>query len=86
MAKINVGILYISLHNLLKKKIGENNVITRKEFFCILGKHFLVPKCDRPLIIKEMEERDLIKQENCNLIKILKLNINQEELYEKIGL
>ena len=88
--KLKRGLLYISLWNRLNKNIGVGNIITRKEFFCILGKHFLIPKNVRDLVIKEMEELDLIKRENKNEIKILKCEIDIEKdantLYKKAGL
>ncbi len=88
--KLRFGLLYLSLHNQLLKKVGVNQVITRKEFFCILGKHFLIPKSVRPVVIKEMEERELIHRENKESIKVLKCDINIENdintLYKKAGL
>ena len=66
------------------------NIITRKEFFCILGKHFLIPKDKRPSIIKEMENLELIKRENKESIKVLKCDINfddnADKLYRKAGI
>jgi len=88
--RLKFGLLYISLWNQLSKKVGVGNIITRKEFFCILGKHFLIPKNVRPLIINEMENRELIKRENKESIKVLKCDININEdinkLYKKAGL
>ena len=90
--KIKRGILYLSLWNQVFKKVGVNKIITRNEFFCILGKHYLIPKQVRPLIIKEMESIGLLKRENKENIRVLECDINIEdknkigELYRKVGL
>jgi len=88
--KIPIGLLYLSLHNLLKRKHGVNNIITRKEFFCELGKHYLVPKNLRPIIIKEMEEIKLIKQQPLGNILILKcewdLEKDVQEFYQRFNI
>jgi len=73
-----IGILYLSLHNQLVKKIGVNRVLSKKEFFCILGKHFLIPKPARFSVIREMENKSLIKLENKELIKVLDYKLNLE--------
>lgn len=90
MKKLDIGLLYISLHNLLRKKIGVNRYISKKDFYTILGKHFLIPKNIRIVVIKEMENRGLVKQETKENIKILdcdldmKSNINN--WYQKVGI
>ena len=88
--ELDIGLLYLSLHNLLRKKIGVDRIISRKEFYCILGKHFLVPKEIRVVIIKEMEQRKLIVQENKNDIRILDCDLKIEEdiskFYQEVGL
>jgi len=83
MDSLKVGLLYLSLHNRLDKNSGRDKLITRKEFFCIIGKHFLVPKNLRYLVIKEMIDRNLIEEEN-NKIKILNTDLNLEEDSNKI--
>ena len=86
---LKVGLLYISLHNQLVKKIGVNRTISRKDFFCIIGKHFLVPKNLRMVVIKEMENKNLIKQTSQEII-ILKqeydLENNINKFYKMVGL
>jgi hypothetical protein len=90
MKNLNIGILYISLHNLLRKKVGINRTISKKEFYCILGKHFIIPKNLRCVAIKEMEIRGLVKQENNENIKILNcdydLENNINEWYQRVGI
>lgn len=56
-----IGLLYFSLYGLLKKKYGVECPITRKELHCDLGKHFLIDKCLRDQVIKELEGMNLIK-------------------------
>lgn len=76
--KINTNILYLCLHNLLKRRYGVDQEITKKELFCELGKHFLVPKKVKPLIIKEMEVLNLLKQQKGGTILILKNDFDLE--------
>lgn len=85
-----IKILYLALHNQLKKKFGINRVIERKEFYCKLGKHSQVPKIARVLVIKEMEEMGLIKQESRDRILILEceweLEKDIKKFYEWMGI
>jgi len=90
MEKIKEGILYLSLHNLLRKKFGINTTITKKELFCELGKHFLVPKPLRSIVIIEMEKRKLLKEVDRRNVEILVCEIDlekdQNKFYEQMGL
>jgi hypothetical protein len=76
--RLNIGLLYLSLHNLLKKKIGVNRTITRKDFFTILGKHFLIPKNIRVCIVKEMELMKLIQKVDRDTLKVLSYDLDIE--------
>ena len=82
--ELKIGLLYLGLYNQLYKKYGANKVITRKEFFCKLGKHYMIPKNLRPLVIKEMEKMVLIELVDRDNIKILTCKINIEEDHHKI--
>ena len=90
MENLKVGLLYLSLHNQLVKKFGANNLISRKDFFIKIGKHFLLPKTLRPIIIIEMAEKKLIERVDRDNIRILKCNIDIEKdaskLYKLVGL
>lgn len=90
MEELKIGILYLGLHNQLVKKFGIGGIIKRKEFFCKLGRHSQVPKQLRYLVIKEMEEKKLLKLINRDEIKILKIDINLErdanKLYQLAGI
>jgi len=86
MSKLKRGLLYLSLHNQLKKTRGVGNLISRKDFFTILGKHFLIPKNIRIVVIKEMQEMELVEQQDRDNIKVLECDIDIErdasKLYE----
>lgn len=88
MDKLNVGLLYLSLYNQLVKRVGANREITRKDFFCIIGKHFLVPKNLKNAVVKEMEDRKLIEAQG-NKILILENDFdieNTNKIYSSMGL
>ena len=90
MKNLKIGLLYLGLHNQLVKKYGANNLMTRKEFFEKIGRHFLLPKNLRPLIIIEMVEKKLIEKIDRDNIRILKYEIDIEKdvskLYKLAGL
>jgi spore coat polysaccharide biosynthesis predicted glycosyltransferase SpsG len=79
MESLNIGILYLSLHNLLKRKVGVNRYTTKKEINAILGRHFLVPKNLRIAVIKELKNMNLI-QEDKNEVMIIdcKLDVTED--------
>ena len=74
----NIGLLYLSLHNQLRKTVGINRVITRKDFFTILGKHFLIPKNVRACIVQEMILMNLIEKIDRDNLKVLHYDLNIE--------
>jgi len=84
MEGVKIGILYIGLHNNLVRNHGVNGIISRKEFFCKLGRQSDVPKNARHLVLKEMEEKKLIERVNRDSIRILSFEINLEEDYKKL--
>ena len=90
MKKLKIGLLYVSLHNQLKKNMDINKEIDKKNFFCIVGKHFLIPKNLKIVIIKEMEELNLIKINKNERIKILRCDIDMKndvnKLYRMCGI
>jgi len=90
MKSLKVGLLYLGLHNQLVKKFGVNNLMTRKEFFEKIGRHFLLPKNLRPIIIIEMTEKKLIERVDRDNIRILECEIDIEKdvskLYKLVGL
>ena len=75
---LNIGLLYLSLHNQLRKTVGINRVITRKDFFTILGKHFLIPKNVRACIVQEMVLMNLLQKIDRDTFKILDSDLNIE--------
>jgi len=90
MAKLSIGLLYLGLHNQLTKKVGLDGIMSRKEFFIKIGRHSQIPKVLRPIVLKEMIDRELIEIINRDKIKILPLDINIEEncneLYKLAGI
>ena len=89
-SKLKIGLLYLGLHNQLKKKYGVNTIITRKELFGKLGRHYQIPKCLRHYIVDEMEKVNLIEKVNRDEIKVLPCEIDiekdQNKLYNLINL
>jgi len=90
MGEIKIGILYISLHNLLIRKLGNQRVISRKELFQHIGKHYLVPKKLRPILLKEMCIRCLIKEMNRDTYEVLESEFDLErdanKFYQQMGI
>jgi hypothetical protein len=82
--KLKIGLLYLGLHNQLIKKHGVNCIITRKEFFCKLGKHYMIPKDLRHWIVNEMTDKNLIEVVNRDNIKILPCEIDIEKEPQKL--
>jgi hypothetical protein len=81
--KQKIGLLYLGLHNQLFKKYG-GTIITRKEFFCKLGKHYMIPKSLREYVMKEMCDAELITKVDRDNIQILKSKIDIERDHNKI--
>jgi hypothetical protein len=73
-------ILYKSFYNLIIRKFGINNIITKKQIFCELGMHFIVPKHLRMEVIDELIALKLIRKESRNIYIIL----NNQDYLEKI--
>ena len=90
MESLKIGLLYLGLHNQLVKKFGVNNSMSRKEFFEKIGRHFLLPKNLRPIIILEMIDKKLIEKIDRDNIRILECEIDIEKdankLYKLVGL
>ncbi|HJX50860.1 MAG TPA: hypothetical protein VJ438_05365 [Candidatus Nanoarchaeia archaeon] len=85
MERIKIGLLYLGLHNQLIKKFGINHIITRKDLFCKLGKHYILPKNLRPIVIKEMAEKGLIERVDRDNLKILPCDIDLEKDCSKLS-
>ena len=90
MGGLKIGLLYVSLHNQLKIKAGASRSIDRKILFEKLGRHFLIPKKLKPVVIKEMVKMDLIEESPNGSIIILDCDIDMErdagKLYEMCGI
>lgn len=90
MNNLKIGLLYLSLHNQLKKKYGINTVISKKDFYIKIGKHGQIPKRLGVIVIKEMQEKNLIEIISRDTIRILSCDIDIEnnvgELYRLAGI
>jgi len=69
--KFNNKILYLSLHNSLKKKYGVNRLVKKEDVKIKLGRQYLVPKNLRNIAIEELIEMKLITVEDTSYVKIL---------------
>jgi hypothetical protein len=76
--KLNQKLLYLSLHNLLRKKYGANQEISRKQIYEQLGRHYLIPKNLRCAVLKELEDMKLIKKKDRDNIILLDCDLSIE--------
>ncbi len=83
MCKLNRGILYLSLHNQLKRNVGLNKRLGEREFFIIIGKHFLIPKRYKKMMINEMENIGLLKRVEGKELEVLECDIDIENDIDK---
>ena len=83
-----LDVLYFSLHLHLKKKFGFKP-ISKKEFYALLGRHFLIPKNLRVVVLEEMKERDLVEMIDKQNLRVSGTIINVDnaakEFYQKMG-
>lgn len=82
--------MYLSLYNSLTKVYGVNRIITKKDFFTKISRHYLVPKPLRPLVLREMEKMKLLECNDNNEIQIMSYEINLhkevKKFYRDMGL
>ena len=76
--ELKVGILYLALHNQLKKKFGVNHIMNRKELDGKLGWEFKVPRSIRAIALDEMIKMKLIEKLDRDRVKILNIDIDIE--------
>jgi len=89
--RLQIGLLYLSFHNSLKKVYGVNRLVTKEQLIEKLGRHSLVPKALRVLAIKELEKMELIrKEEDGDDFIIIDCDLNIEEnvnyFFKRMGL
>jgi hypothetical protein len=87
--KSDLSVLYFSLYHHLKKKFGYKP-LSKRDFFALLGRHFLIPKPLRIVVLKEMEQRNLIEMVNKQNLRVrpgVVMNIEESasEFYRKMG-
>ncbi len=89
-SNLDIKILYLSCHNVLKKKFGINHPTPKKTIYAELGRHFLVPKDLRTIAIKELKEMGLIDYTNNNELVLLEYPIDierdQNQIFQKFNL
>jgi len=90
---LDVGILYLCVYKKLEERVGMSKIMTKDDFFRMLGETFHVPKCYRCVVLKEMEIKGLIKDlgnRKNNNIEVNHIDIdidnNQSDFYHKVGL
>lgn len=90
MKPLEIGILYLSFYNSLVNVYGNNAIVHRKVILTKLGRQFMVDRKLRPIAIKEMINRGLIKKINKNKYELLSLEIDLEKdvhkLYQLCGI
>ena len=90
MKELDINLLNLSFHNLLKKRFGINYSVHRKKAYEQLGRHYLVPKQLRIIVLKEMEEMKLIKMIDRDNFIVLnsKIDINKDtnSFFKKVKL
>jgi len=60
--KADLKILYLDLYNRLKRKTNHWGIMSKKKFFCILGKTHSISKKNLKIgVMKELEGLGLIK-------------------------
>ena len=86
--KNKLGVLYFSLHLHLKKKFGFK-LIAKKDFYALLGRHFLIPKNLRICVLEEMKGMNLIEMIDKQNLRVSGTVINVDnaakEFYQKMG-
>jgi len=77
----------LSLHHHLKKKYGYKP-ISKKDFYALLGRHFLIPKNLRVVVLEEMKGRKLIELIDKQNIRIMGAVVDIEDsskFYQEMG-
>ena len=86
--KKGLDVLYFSLYNHLKKKFGYKP-ISKKDFFALLGRHFLIPKNLRIVVLEEMKEKELVEMIDKQNLRVAGIVIDLEDsarkFYQKMG-
>ena len=91
--ELEIGILYLCIHNKLCEKTSFSRIYPKKEFFRMLGETFHVPKKMRVVVLKEMVNKGLVQDlgnKRNNNIKVEKIEIDLDrdsnKFYEWLGL
>ena len=83
-------IIYNCIHKKLNEKVNCTRLMRKRDLYFILAVTYKTPKKIIPLIMKEMEECNIIKDVNKQFIEVkpFKDDIEQKanKLYEKMGI
>jgi len=86
--KKELDVLYFGLYHHIKKKFGYKP-ISKKDFFALLGRHFLIPKSLRICVLKEMQNMELVEMIDKQNLRIADTVISVQEsigeYYRKMG-
>jgi len=62
------GLIYLCLQTYIYNQLSKSKVIPKKHLVALFGSRYHIPKCLRPLLIKELL--------NFNILKLTKSNLN----------
>jgi len=75
---LELNIFYLCVHKKLHERVHLSGTITRHNFFRLLGETYHIPKKLRIIVLKEMQECEMIKELKGTLIKVLPIIIDPE--------
>jgi hypothetical protein len=87
------GIVYLCIHKKLHERCGMSKIMEKKAFFRLIGETYHIPKPQRIIVLKEMEQMKMVVilgTRRNNNIKVLPLFADPEKdinkFYEQMGL
>lgn len=80
------GILYLCMHKRIHEKFGKHGEVRKEILFRLFGEVYHVPKNLRPLVLKEMIEKKMLRPNgnNNSHLLILPLYADPEVEYNKL--
>ena len=91
--EIDIKTLYLCIHKRLYERTNPTRILDKKEFYDLIGRIYHLSKKLGIVIMKEMEEMDMIEDlgnRRYNKIKIKPLFIDPEKnlsvLYQRMGI
>jgi hypothetical protein len=87
---VDIKILYLCVHKRCDDKVGLDRVLTKENYYKMLGEIYHVPKVLRVIVLKEMAKLRMLKEIDNRHIEVLPLLTNPESnvnrFYRQIGL